>query len=134
MTPKRVLLLGAETELGAETARALAAAGHTIALISASTDAEAAFPVQRLARKLNAAASQAIDATNEAAVRVMVRQVAKQLGGFDAAVNCAPDPATRDLLLHHSTKEMHRYGNPVFIDAETVADIVSALAASPATP
>jgi NAD(P)-dependent dehydrogenase (short-subunit alcohol dehydrogenase family) len=134
MTSQRVLLLGAETELGAETARALAAAGHVLALIASTPDPEAAFAVQRLARKLNAAASQAIDAANEAAVRVMVRQAAKQLGGLDAAVSCTPDPLVRDQFQRLATREMARQGEPIFADATTSADVPSALADPPATP
>ena len=90
MTPplagRRVLLLGAETDVGRACAEALADAGATLALVSATGDAEAAFAVKRLASRLDAATSQAIDATNEAAVRVMVRQVSKALGGLNAVV------------------------------------------------
>jgi NAD(P)-dependent dehydrogenase (short-subunit alcohol dehydrogenase family) len=121
MTPKRVLLLGAETDLGAETARALAAAGHTVALIASTPDAEAAFAVQRLARKLNAATSQAIDATNEAAVRVMVRQVSKQLGGLDAALDCTGNPAATALLKRLSEREFARTGTGIFIESAAAA-------------
>jgi NAD(P)-dependent dehydrogenase (short-subunit alcohol dehydrogenase family) len=85
---KRVLLLGAETEAGGAVAQALAAEGAALAIVASSPGAETAFAVQRLARRLNAVA-QAIDAGNEAAVRVMVRQVSKQLGGLDAIVFCA---------------------------------------------
>lgn len=133
-TPKRVLLLGAETGLGAETARALAEAGHTLALIASTPDPDAAFAVQRLARKLNAATSQAIDAENEMAVRVMVRQVAKQLGGIDATVLCVDDSPVRDLLRQHSTKEMRRHGSVLFIDATAGEGALSALADHPPTP
>ena len=48
--------------------------------------------MQRLSRHLSSderkVIAQAIDATNEAAVRVMVRQVSKELGGLDGAVYC----------------------------------------------
>ena len=44
--------------------------------------------MQRLARRLGAE-SQAIDATNEMALRVMVRQVSKLLGGLDLTVFAA---------------------------------------------
>jgi NAD(P)-dependent dehydrogenase (short-subunit alcohol dehydrogenase family) len=129
---KRVLLLGAETELGAATARALTEAGHTLALIASTPDAEAAFAVQRLARKLNAATSQAIDASNEMAVRVMVRQVSKELGGLDAAVLCLADPEAIALLRRFGAREMQRSGTPCFVDAVAGDDVLSALAeASP---
>src|SRR5213596_259665 len=86
---KRVLILGAETEIGRAVTTAVAEAGASVAAVAAASDAEAAFAVQRLARGLSAerkVIAQAIDATNEAAVRVMVRQVSKELGGLDAVV------------------------------------------------
>ena len=84
----RALVLGAETPAGRALAAALAAAGARLALVAAGVDAGAAFEVQRLSRRLGAL-SQAIDATNEMAVRVMTRQVAKALGGLDALFFCA---------------------------------------------
>src|SRR3990170_1891506 len=85
----RALVLGAETPVGRAIAAALAEAGARLALVASTTDAETAFAVQRLARRLGAALSQAIDATNEMALRVMTRQVAKALGGLDALFFCA---------------------------------------------
>ena len=85
---KRVLVLGAESDIGRAIASALAHAGAELALVASTTNPEAAFAVQRLARRLAAhdrhALAQAIDASNEAALRVMTRQVAKELGGLDA--------------------------------------------------
>jgi hypothetical protein len=90
LSGKRVLILGAETEIGRAVTTAVAEAGANVAAVAATSDAEAAFAVQRLARRLSPGAhkiiAQAIDATNEAAVRVMVRQVSKELGGLDALV------------------------------------------------
>lgn len=90
LTGKRVLILGAETEIGRAVTTAVAEAGASVAAVAATPDAEAAFAVQRLARRLSSDArkviAQAIDATNEAAVRVMVRQVSKELGGLDSVV------------------------------------------------
>jgi NAD(P)-dependent dehydrogenase (short-subunit alcohol dehydrogenase family) len=128
MSPRRVLLLGAETEVGRATATALAEAGHGLALVSSTTDATTAFEVQRLARKLGASA-QAIDATNEAALRVMVRQVAKELGGIDAAVSCLADVTARANFERLVSREMARTGGGVFVDATAVADVVGAVAA-----
>jgi len=89
---KRVLILGAETEIGRAVASAVAEAGASVAAVAATSKAEAAFGVQRLARRLSSGGrkviAQAIDATNEAAVRVMVRQVSKELGGLSAVVYC----------------------------------------------
>jgi NAD(P)-dependent dehydrogenase (short-subunit alcohol dehydrogenase family) len=124
---RRVLLLGAETELGAATATLLANTGARLALVSGSRDAEAAFAVQRLARRLNAT-SQAIDAANEAAVRVMVRQVSKEMGGLDAAVSCVADTTSRELFERHARREMKRTGEGVYVDATATLDVVGAIA------
>ena len=116
----RALVLGAETPAGRALAAALAAAGARIALIASTGDAETAFAVQRLARRLGAL-SQAIDATNEMAVRVMVRQVSKALGGLDAVVFCAElgdaTPAAVDIALTYANREFHRRGGGTFIAA-----------------
>ncbi len=97
---KRVLILGAETEVGRAVASAVADAGANMAAVAATSDAEAAFEVQRLARRSSSSdrkvIAQAIDATNEMAVRVMVRQVSKELGGLDAVVSaCDPGEASK---------------------------------------
>ena len=124
---RRVLLLGAETDLGIATATVLANAGARVALVSGSRDAEAAFAVQRLARRLNAT-SQAIEATNEAAVRVMVRQVSKEMGGLDAAVLSVADTTSRELFERHARREMKRTGEGVYVDASVTPDVVAAIA------
>jgi NAD(P)-dependent dehydrogenase (short-subunit alcohol dehydrogenase family) len=120
---KRVLILGAETEIGRAVTTAVAEAGASVAAVAAASDAEAAFAVQRLARGLSAerkVIAQAIDATNEAAVRVMVRQVSKELGGLNAVVYTLPQVSDvgglRDTLTTHSFlsrfagKELDRLG------------------------
>jgi NAD(P)-dependent dehydrogenase (short-subunit alcohol dehydrogenase family) len=124
---RRVLLLGAETDLGAATATALANAGARLALVSGSRDADAAFAVQRLARRLNAT-SQAIDATNEAAVRVMVRQVSKEMGGVEVAISCVSDAIARELFERHARREMKRTGDGVYVDATVTPDVIAAIA------
>ncbi|MEE8369880.1 MAG: SDR family NAD(P)-dependent oxidoreductase, partial [Dehalococcoidia bacterium] len=95
LSGKRVLLLGAETTLARTLAISLAEAGADVAVVAGSADAEAAFAAQRLSRRLTAlgrrSPAQAIDGTNEMAVRVMVRQIGKALGGLDAVV-IAADP------------------------------------------
>ena len=48
---KRVLILGAETEIGRAVTTAVAEVGASVAAVAASSDAEAAFAVQRLARR-----------------------------------------------------------------------------------
>lgn len=84
----RTVVLGAETAAGRAMAVALADAGAATALVAASPQPEVAFAVQRLSRRIGAA-SQAIDATNEMAVRVMTRQLSKALGGLDLLLFCA---------------------------------------------
>jgi NAD(P)-dependent dehydrogenase (short-subunit alcohol dehydrogenase family) len=126
---KRVLLLGAETDLGRETVDALHLAGAKLALVSSLADAESAFAVQRLGRRVGAL-TQAIDATNEAAVRVMVRQLGKELAGVDVAVSCVVDGRARELFERHARREMKRTGDGVFVDATSTPDVVAAVAAA----
>ncbi len=123
----RVVLLGAESEVGQRAATELSKAGATLALVSATSDSESAFEVQRSARRIGAL-SQAIDATNEAAVRVMVRQLSKELGGIDAAVSCMADPAARELFERHARREMKHTGEGVFVDATVTPEVVAAVA------
>ena len=130
----KALVLGAETPAGRALAAALATAGARIALIASTSGADTAFDVQRLARRLGAL-SQAIDATNEMAVRVMTRQVSKALGGLDALFFCADlGAATAEALAlacRFAAREMARAGGGVIVaalPAGSVAD-VGALAA-----
>lgn len=125
MTAKRILVVGAETEVGRAAAEALAGADARLALVSATTDADAAFAVQRLARKLGAS-SQAIDGTNEAAVRVMMRQVAKEMDGIDAVVSCV-EGVEAEFVRALGEREMARSGGGVFVDAREVVDVVAAV-------
>ena len=105
---KRVLVAGVETDLGRTVATTLADAGATIAVVASVNNPDTAFATQRLARKLGGP-GQAIDGTNDMAVRVMVRQVAKELGGLDAVVLCA-SPETAALLVRYGGKELGRSG------------------------
>jgi NAD(P)-dependent dehydrogenase (short-subunit alcohol dehydrogenase family) len=94
-----------------------------VAAVAATAEAEAAFGVQRLARRLasgeRGVIAQAIDATNEAAVRVMVRQVSKELGGLDAVVfSCDFGPNTEkafELTVKNGAREMLRRGRGVIV-------------------
>jgi len=117
----RALVLGAETPAGRAVASALADTGAQLALVASTGDAETAFDVQRLARRAGAALSQAIDATNEMAVRVMIRQVSKALGGLDAVIFCADlgerTPAAVDIAMAYSNREFDRRGGGTFIAA-----------------
>lgn len=124
---RRVVVLGAETELGQRATTDLAKAGAVLAVVSSLSNAASAFEVQRLGRRIGALA-QAIDATNEAAVRVMVRQLSKEMGGIDAAVSCVADPVACELFERHARREMKRTGEGVFVDATVMADVVAAVA------
>jgi NAD(P)-dependent dehydrogenase (short-subunit alcohol dehydrogenase family) len=128
-----LLLVGAESELGGRLSTALAEAGGSLALVSARSDAEAAYAVHRLARKLGAAMSQAIDATNGAAFKVMLRQVGKALGGLDAVVVCSPDEGVRSLARTLGEREMARSGGGCVVNANADTDILAVLAALPPT-
>jgi NAD(P)-dependent dehydrogenase (short-subunit alcohol dehydrogenase family) len=123
LTGKRVLILGAETDIGGAVTTAVAEAGASVAAVAATSDAEAAFAVQRLARRLSSderkVFAQAIDATNEAAVRVMVRQVSKELGGLDAVVFSAELGAAAgrsfECLYKRASHEMLRRSGGVIV-------------------
>ncbi len=130
----RALVLGAETAAGQLLAAALAAAGARTTIVAAKPDAAVAFEVQRLSRRVGAA-SQAIDATNEMALRVMTRQVSKRLGGLDLLVFCADlgneTQSALALAARFAAREMARTGGGSILVAlprgTTVA--VAALAA-----
>jgi NAD(P)-dependent dehydrogenase (short-subunit alcohol dehydrogenase family) len=122
---KRVLVVGADSETGRAIAAGLAEAGANLALVAAKGDATAAYGVQRLSRQLGApghrVVHQAIDAANEMAVRVMVRQMGKELRGLDAAVFCADlaDETSEALsfALRYAVREMAHGGRGVFVVA-----------------
>ncbi len=130
----RALVLGAETAAGRVLATALAAAGAHTAIVAARVDAAVAFEVQRLSRRIGAT-SQAIDATNEMAVRVMTRQLSKRLGGLDLLLFCADlgDGTTDALALasRFGAREIARTGEGAIVIAlpEGMAADVPALAA-----
>jgi len=124
-----VIVLGAETALGRESAEALAAAGATLALVASAVDADAAFGAQRLARRLGAAINQAIDASNQAALRVMVRQVGKSLGGLDAGVDATGVSGTRGIAEPIVRREMDRTGGGVYVVAADAGAAVHSVAA-----
>ena len=127
-------MLGAETAAGRVLATALAAAGAHTAIVAARADATVAFEVQRLSRGIGAA-SQAIDATNEMAVRVMTRQLSKRLGGLDLLLFCADlGDSTADALAlasRFAAREITRAGAGAIVIAlpDGAAADVPALAA-----
>lgn len=105
LTGKRTLVVGCETDVGRAIATGLADSGASVAVVAAANDADTAYAVQRLSRKLGGP-GQAIDGANDMAVRVMVRQIAKELGGLDAIVSAAP--AAAPLVIRHGGKELDR--------------------------
>ncbi|MFQ5879539.1 MAG: SDR family NAD(P)-dependent oxidoreductase, partial [Dehalococcoidia bacterium] len=100
LSGKAALVLGC-SEVGSVAATALAEAGADVAVVAASQEGAEVMAAKRTARRLEEmgrrSLAQAIDATNSTAVQVMVRQVAKELGGLDVLVNCQdfyqPKPA-----------------------------------------
>ena len=107
LTGKRVLIIGAETATGRAIATHLAGAGARVAVIGTATDGDTPFAMKRLSRKLGGP-GQAIDGTNDMAVRVMVRQISKELGSLDAIVCAAPEAGP--LITRHGGKELDRSG------------------------
>jgi len=134
-------VLGAETEQGQAVAAALAGAGVRLALVSGSPGASAAFAVQRLARRFGALAH-ALPAGNEAAFRVMARQVAKALGGLDALVFCLPDAGALGWALRYVGREIARSGGgvavalagPAAVDAAGAPEGVRLVCIDPSEP
>jgi len=123
-----VIVLGAETALGRECAQAFADAGATLALVSSTVDADAAFGAQRLARRLGAAMNQAIDGSNLAALRIMVRQVGKTLGGLDAVVDATGVARTQEIAEPLAHREMGRTGGGVYVVAGDAGAVVRSVA------
>jgi NAD(P)-dependent dehydrogenase (short-subunit alcohol dehydrogenase family) len=108
LTGKRGLVAGVETDLGRTVAATLSRAGATVAVVATISDPDTTFATQRLARKLGGP-GQAIDGTNDMAVRVMVRQISKEIGGLDAIVLCT-SPGAVSLLARYGGKELDRSG------------------------
>lgn len=108
LTTKRVLVAGVETSLGRTVATTVSHVVRTIAVVATANDPDEAFATQRLARKLRGP-GQAIDGANDMAVRVMIRQISKEMGGLDAIVLCTSPEATA-LLTRYGGKELDRSG------------------------
>jgi len=103
LTGKRALVVGAAGGAGKAIALALAEAGCELALASTTTASDEVLALKKTVREVRgmgrSALEQAVDASSGQGTQVMVRQVAKELGGIDVLVN-APDvfagkPATR---------------------------------------
>jgi NAD(P)-dependent dehydrogenase (short-subunit alcohol dehydrogenase family) len=94
LTGKRALVIGAGSEPGRAIALALGEAGADVTVSSATTNGDEVMRVKGAQRELTKmgrqSASVATDVTLGQGVQVMVRQVAKDMGGIDILVN-APD-------------------------------------------
>ena len=96
--------------------------------MASTVEADAAFGAQRLARRLGAAMSQAIDGSNLAALRVMVRQVGKSLGGLDAFVDATGVATIRGIAEPLARREMARTGGGVYVVTDDAGAVVRAVA------
>ena len=72
--------------------------------------------------------SQAIDASIKAALRVMVRQVGKSLGGLDAVVDATGVATIRGIAEPLARREMDRTGGGVYVVAADAGSVVRAVA------
>lgn len=72
--------------------------------------------------------SQAIDASNQAALRIMVRQVGKSLGGLDAVVDATGVALIRDVAEPITHREMDRTGGGVYVVAHAADAAIRAVA------
>ncbi len=96
LTGKRALVVGADNAAGKAIALALAEAGAHVALSSITNDGESMLASKRVRDEIakaypeRIAIATATDVTLGAGVQVMVRQVAKEMGGIDILI-CAPD-------------------------------------------
>ena len=94
LSGKRALVIGAGGQAGAAIAMALGEAGADVTVSSISNDGDEIVRVKRVQQQLAKAGRRsstvATDVTLGQGVQVMVRQVAKDLGGIDILVN-APD-------------------------------------------
>ncbi len=93
LSGKRALVVGAATGAGCAIALALAEAGADLALV-ASNAGDAALALRKTAKEAREFGRNVIDQTTDVSsgqgAQVMVKQVAKELGGIDIVVN-APD-------------------------------------------
>jgi len=96
--------------------------------VASTVDADAAFGTQRLARRLGAAMNQAIDGSNLAALRIMVRQVGKALGGLDAVVDATGVAQTQEIAEPLARREMDRTGGGVYVVAADAGAVVRSVA------
>jgi NAD(P)-dependent dehydrogenase (short-subunit alcohol dehydrogenase family) len=93
LTGKRALVVGAGNPAGRAIALALGEAGADVAVSSTSDNGDEVMRVKGVQRELTkmgrTSSSMATDVTLGTGVQVMVRQVAKEMGGIDILVNAA---------------------------------------------
>src|SRR3970282_297659 len=91
LSGKRALVVGAARGVGRAIALALAEAGADLARCTSRPAGDEAVALRKVAREVRDlgrnAIEQSIDASIGTAAQVMVRQVAKDLGGIDVLVN-----------------------------------------------
>jgi len=100
---KRALVVGAAGGVGRAIALALAEAGADVALCTSTSSAEEALALRKVVREVRDlgrnAIEQSTDVSSGQGAQVMVKQVAKDLGGIDVLVNASDvfiaKPATR---------------------------------------
>ena len=94
LSGKRALVIGAGSTAGGAIALALGEAGANVVVSSATPDGDEVMRVKGVQKALTkmgrASSSMATDVTLGAGVQVLMRQVAKEMGGIDVLVN-APD-------------------------------------------
>ncbi|MPZ50436.1 MAG: SDR family NAD(P)-dependent oxidoreductase [Dehalococcoidia bacterium] len=87
------LVMGAGQPVAAAIAMGLAEAGADVAITSATADAEEAFELRRLAKRISATGQrssiESVDMSIATSVQVAVRKVAKELGRIDLLVVAA---------------------------------------------
>lgn len=89
-------VLGANDAMGAAVALALAQAGADVAMTSTTGDAEEAFSLRPLRRRIEALGRRAIadiaDLGNGSSVQIALRQISKQTGRIDTVVVAPREP------------------------------------------
>ena len=95
LTGAKAVVMGADKPVAAAIALALAEAGADVACTSTTGDAEEAFALRPLRRKIEGLGRQAIadiaDLGNGASVQIAVRQIAKQFGDLHLLVLAPQD-------------------------------------------
>jgi len=97
LTGRRAIVTGASRGIGLATARALAAEGADVALVSRDQDALDRAAAQLTADSGRTVVGVAADTGDDASVAAMVETVVGRLGGVDVLVNCAARPNTGQL-------------------------------------